>query len=105
MPLTPPVAEAPPVEEPVAVVRGKVVLRVSPWGRIFVNRAPIGMTPPRMELDLPVGQHRITVTNPAAPPMSWSVQVTQDEPVVLTHHFGEAPPRTMPTTEASDGNR
>lgn len=91
MPSMPQVVEPLPQEEQVAVVRGKVVLRVTPWGRIYVNRVAIGITPPRMEIDLPEGQHRISVTNPAAPPMVWNIQVKQDEPVVLTHHFVEKP--------------
>jgi serine/threonine protein kinase len=87
--------------EPVA--RGKVIFRVTPWGRIYVNRAGIGLTPPRMELDLPVGTHRVAVTNPAAPPMVWNIQVKKDEPVVLTHHFEPKPitdPSVTPPSEA-----
>lgn len=84
------------------VVRGKVILRVTPWGRIYVNRAGIGMTPPRMELDLPVGTHRVSVTNPAAPPMVWNIQVKKDEPVVLTHHFEPKTAGEQPAPPSSE---
>ena len=84
------------------VVRGKVIFRVTPWGRIYVNRAGIGMTPPRMELDLPVGTHRVSVTNPAAPPMVWTIQVKKDEPVVLTHHFEPKPAGAQPSSPPSE---
>ena len=95
-PPAPPTETTPPPEEVVEVVRGKVVLRVTPWGRIYVDRTAMGMTPPRMELNLPVGHHRIRVTNPAAPPMVWDIQLTRDEPVVLTHHFAKTPPMETP---------
>jgi serine/threonine protein kinase len=85
-----------PAEEPPPVVEGKVVLRITPWGRVHVNRKSFGMTPPRMELSLPAGEHRISVSNPAAPPVVWHVQVTAETPVVLTHHFAETPPRPSP---------
>jgi serine/threonine protein kinase len=84
------------------VVRGKVIFRVTPWGRIYVDRAGIGMTPPRMELDLPVGPHRVSVTNPAAPPMVWNIQVKKDEPVVLTHHFEPKPAGDPPASPPSE---
>lgn len=84
------------------VERGKVIFRVTPWGRIYVDRAGIGMTPPRMELDLPVGTHRVAVTNPAAPPMVWTIQVKKDEPVVLTHHFEPKPTGEQPSSPSSE---
>lgn len=98
-PSTAAVATALPAEP---IERGKVIFRVTPWGRIYVDRAGIGMTPPRMELDLPVGTHRVAVTNPAAPPMVWTIQVKKDEPVVLTHHFEPKPAGEQPSSPPSE---
>lgn len=95
LPVTPEAVAPPP--QAVPLVRGKVLLRITPWGRVFVDRKGVGLTPPRMVLDLPVGSHRISVTNPAAPPMVWTIQVTKDEPVVLTHHFAEKSTAEAPT--------
>ncbi len=66
---------------------GRVVLRVSPWGRVSVNGAVQGTTPPLTQLELPEGTHRIEVSNPAAAPMVRTVQVKKGEPVVLSHQF------------------
>jgi len=66
---------------------GRVVLRVSPWGRIAVNGNSLGTTPPLTSIELPEGLHRIDVSNPAAAPVSRTVQVKKGEPVVISHQF------------------
>lgn len=66
---------------------GRVVLRVSPWGRISVNGNSLGTTPPLTSVELPEGSHRIEVSNPAAAPVTKTVQVKKGEPVVVSHQF------------------
>ncbi|MBU0747873.1 MAG: protein kinase [Gammaproteobacteria bacterium] len=66
---------------------GRVVLRVSPWGRISVNGNALGTTPPLTQVELPEGTHRIEVSNPAAAPVVKTVQVKKGEPVVVSHQF------------------
>ncbi|MFY3384147.1 protein kinase domain-containing protein [Paracidovorax sp. MALMAid1276] len=83
-------ADPVPVEKPAAKPMGntgRVVLRVSPWGRISVNGSAQGTTPPLTQLELPEGSHRIEITNPAAAPAVRTVQVKKGEPVVLSHQF------------------
>ena len=92
---SPPIAQEPPQPrqeatepvKPVVRAKGTVLLRIKPWGRVYVNRSGKGVTPPLMELSLPVGTHRISVTNPASQPMVWTVLVKEGEPTVLTHSF------------------
>ncbi len=66
---------------------GRVVLRISPWGRISVNGNTLGTTPPLTHVELPEGSHRIEVSNPAASPVIKTVQVKKGEPVVISHQF------------------
>ncbi|CAN7211425.1 protein kinase [Acidovorax sp. LjRoot129] len=66
---------------------GRVVLRISPWGRISVNGNTLGTTPPLTHIELPEGSHRIEVSNPAASPVIKTVQVKKGEPVVISHQF------------------
>ena len=68
-------------------VTGKVVLRVTPWGNIRVDRAPMGTTPPLTQLELSEGQHQIDISNPASPSVSKVIQVRKGEPVVINHKF------------------
>ena len=68
-------------------VMGKVMLRVTPWGNVRVNRASLGTTPPLTQLELPEGQHQIDISNPASPTLSKVIQVRKGEPVVINHKF------------------
>lgn len=68
-------------------VMGKVMLRVTPWGNVRVDRAPMGTTPPLTQLELPEGQHQIDISNPASPTLSKVIQVRKGEPVVINHKF------------------
>lgn len=79
-----PPAKTPP--KPVGDV-GRVVLRISPWGRVSVNGNSLGTTPPLTHVELPEGSHRIEVNNPAAAPVVKTVQVKKGEPVVISHQF------------------
>lgn len=66
---------------------GRVVLRISPWGRVSVNGTAMGTTPPLTQVELPEGTHRIEVSNPAAASVIRTVQVKKGEPVVVSHQF------------------
>lgn len=79
-----------PIDKPVAKPvgdTGRLILRVSPWGRVSVNGAGQGTTPPLTQLELPEGVHRIEISNPAAASVTRTVQVKKGEPVVLSHQF------------------
>ena len=83
-------ASAPPRADAKALeprVMGKVMLRVTPWGNVRVDRAPMGTTPPLTQLELPEGQHQIDISNPASPTLSKVIQVKKGEPVVINHKF------------------
>jgi serine/threonine protein kinase len=66
---------------------GRVVLRISPWGRVSVNGSAQGTTPPLTQLELPEGAYRIEVSNPAAASVVRTVQIKKGEPVVVSHQF------------------
>ncbi|CAN7210113.1 protein kinase domain-containing protein [Acidovorax sp. LjRoot194] len=91
----PPKPETPAATEPLVAPKptkpigdvGRVVLRISPWGRISVNGSSLGTTPPLTHIELPEGSHRIEVSNPAAAPVVKTVQVKKGEPVVISHQF------------------
>jgi len=52
-----------------------------------VNGNSLGTTPPLTSIELPEGLHRIDVSNPAAAPVTKTVQVKKGEPVVISHQF------------------
>ncbi len=67
--------------------KGKIILRVMPWGNVSVDRVPAGTTPPLTQLTLSEGLHRIDISNPVAPTVTQMVLVKKGESVVLTHKF------------------
>ncbi|WP_326535493.1 serine/threonine-protein kinase [Pseudorhodoferax sp.] len=74
-------------ERPGVTDTGTVVLRVTPWGRVSVNRVVKGTAPPLRTLQLPEGEYRIEITNPVAAPVVRTVHVKKGESVVLQHKF------------------
>jgi eukaryotic-like serine/threonine-protein kinase len=71
-----------------APASGVVQLAIAPWGQIEVDGKAAGLTPPLAQLTLPVGEHVITVHNADFAPLTVTVRVTSDQPVVVRHRFG-----------------
>lgn len=66
---------------------GMVKLEVSPWGRVFVGKKAMGVTPPMTQLSLPQGKHVITIRNDDAPAYTQTVEVKAGQSVTLSHSF------------------
>lgn len=66
---------------------GTVKLAISPWGRVFVGRKAMGVTPPLNQLTLPQGKHVITIRNDDFPPYSRTVEVKPGQSVSVSHAF------------------
>ncbi|HEX2829836.1 MAG TPA: hypothetical protein VHP37_26045 [Burkholderiales bacterium] len=62
-------------------------LAIAPWGQIFVDGRPRGVSPPLQELELPAGRHRIEVRNSAAPTHVVNVNVKPGERLRIKHKF------------------
>ncbi len=83
-----PVVPAAPAAAAPAAVTGWVNIAISPWGQVEVNGTPAGTTPPLTRLELPSGQHTITVRNADFPPYTQRVTVDAERPVTVKHRFG-----------------
>jgi serine/threonine-protein kinase len=88
-PATAPRAAAPAAAAPLA--SGSVQLAISPWGQVEVDGQAAGTTPPLTRLTLTEGTHTITVRNEDFPPLTVTVQVSEDKLVTLRHRFGAGP--------------
>nr|MCU0966445.1 serine/threonine protein kinase [Burkholderiaceae bacterium] len=71
-----------------ALPPGVLHLAISPWGQVEVNGAVVGTTPPLTRLELPQGEHTITVRNEDFPPHTQRVLVDPERPVTVKHRFG-----------------
>ena len=89
-PVAPAAATPAPVAPPVAakpVPTGTVRLAISPWGRVFVGKRALGVTPPLTQFTLPQGRHTITIRNDDFPPYTETVEVRPGQPVTVSHAF------------------
>ncbi len=66
---------------------GIVVLEISPWGEVFVDNKPVGVTPPLAELKLPIGRHLIEVRHGERPAIAAQVDVDAAKPLRIRHRF------------------
>lgn len=70
------------------VPTGVLQLAISPWGDVAVDGRPAGTTPPLSQIRLSAGTHTITVSNADFAPLTLTVQVQADKPVLVRHRFG-----------------
>ena len=86
-------ATTPSVDQPVkndtpsAVILGKVVLRIKPWGTVSVNGVDKGPSPPTMQLQLAPGTYSIEIQNPAGSPVTKTVEVVAGKSTTVRHSF------------------
>jgi class 3 adenylate cyclase len=64
-----------------------VLLAISPWGEVFVNGKPAGVSPPMAELELEPGKYRIEVRNGAFKPYEEDVELASNQTVRIKHKF------------------
>jgi len=84
----PPAAEAAPAQPiKAATGNGTVRLAIKPWAEIRVGGVKRGVSPPLKELALPAGRHTIELRNPAAAPVTRTIEVQPGRPVTLKHQF------------------
>jgi serine/threonine protein kinase len=71
---------------------GSVALMIKPWGNVFVDGEPKGVSPPLKKLSLPEGRHYVRVVNPNFPEYVVNVSVSANKPAVVNRDFaGSAP--------------
>lgn len=67
--------------------KGVVKLAISPWGEVWVDGRSAGVAPPLNQLNLPEGEHTITIRNADAPEFRQTVHVQAGKPVRIKHQF------------------
>ncbi|RZK99717.1 MAG: serine/threonine protein kinase [Rubrivivax sp.] len=66
---------------------GVVKLAISPWGEVFEGDRSLGVTPPLVQLKLPVGKHTLIIRNGDAKPLRKTVDVKAGAAVNIDHQF------------------
>ncbi|CAN5223295.1 hypothetical protein BH10PSE17_BH10PSE17_28400 [soil metagenome] len=81
----PPAKSLTPPALPIAL--GTVSIAVSPWGELFVDGVPRGLSPPVSSLTLPAGKHTIEIRNGDSEPYKGTIEVSADETTRVRHRF------------------
>lgn len=71
----------------VATAHGTIKLAISPWGEVLVDGRAMGVAPPLNQLNLPAGQHVITIRNGDAPDFRQTIEVRPGKAVYVKHRF------------------
>jgi eukaryotic-like serine/threonine-protein kinase len=83
-------AAAPPeatVAAPVLTGTGTVELDIAPWGEVFVDGKPIGVSPPLLKLTLPAGRHGVEIRFGDKAAVTAQVDVDPAKPLQIRHRF------------------
>jgi class 3 adenylate cyclase len=70
-----------------AVPPATVFLDIKPWGEIYVNGKPQGVSPPKKFIKLDPGRYKIEFRNTTFPAHAESVDVKAREEITLRHRF------------------
>lgn len=64
-----------------------VNLAIVPWGEVFVNGKPQGVTPPKKNLKLAPGKYKIEIKNTTFAPHTEAIEVKSREEITIRHKF------------------
>ena len=84
---TPASPAAAPAPKPHLGTSALVQLAISPWGEVFVNGKPAGVSPPMAELELRPGKYRIEVRNGVFKPYQEDVELGSNQTIRIKHKF------------------
>jgi len=90
--LAPPVSAPAPVGTPPTPAAGPtalITLAVSPWGMVVVDGEEVGVSPPRTELELAPGKHRIEIRNGSFKPYIEILQLKPNQTLRIKHKFSD----------------
>ncbi|MES2352853.1 MAG: hypothetical protein V4568_00390 [Pseudomonadota bacterium] len=70
-----------------AAPASKLIIAVSPWGKVYVDGKHRGVSPPLTELMLSPGEHQVEIRNTDLPPYQAQIRVHRDHPFRIKHKF------------------
>jgi serine/threonine-protein kinase len=76
-----------PPAPPPAVANVPVSFDIRPWGEIFIDGRPTGVTPPLMQVEVPAGRHHIEIRHANAPAWQTDVDVQGTSAIHIEHGF------------------
>jgi hypothetical protein len=71
-----------------AISRANVILKIKPWGEVYVDGNMVGVSPPLIKLQLSLGEHVIEVRNTKFPVSTRVISLNAGMKVTVKHTFG-----------------
>ena len=71
-----------------AISRANVILKIKPWGEVYVDGNMVGVSPPLIKLQLSLGDHVIEVRNTKFPVSTRVISLKAGMKVTVKHKFG-----------------
>ncbi|QNA89687.1 PEGA domain-containing protein [Massilia sp. Dwa41.01b] len=84
---SPSAAQKADARRPAAPVSASYKLRIKPWGTLYVDGKPRGVSPPLKQIVLTPGKHTIRVVNPGFPEYVTTIQVGKNKSGAIEHDF------------------
>lgn len=76
-----------PAPQPAVTGTGTVQLDIAPWGEVFVDGKPIGVSPPLLQLTLPAGRHGVEIRYGDKAAVTAQVDVDPAKSLQIRHRF------------------
>jgi hypothetical protein len=76
------------VVESSVVAKANVILKIKPWGEVYVDGQMVGVSPPLTKLQVAPGEHVIEVRNTTFPVSTRVVNVKAGMKITVKHKFG-----------------
>jgi serine/threonine-protein kinase len=72
---------------PGAMVTVPVSFAIQPWGEIFIDGKPTGVTPPLTEIPMAIGHHHVEIRHGSSPSWAIEIDIAGTSPVRIEHSF------------------
>ncbi len=70
------------------VAKANVVLKIKPWGEVYVDGKMVGVSPPLTKLLVPLGEHVVEVRNTTFPVNTRVISLKAGMKITVKHKFG-----------------
>jgi hypothetical protein len=70
------------------VAKANVVLKIKPWGEVFVDGQMVGVSPPLTKLQVPLGEHVVEVRNTTFPVNTRVINLKPGMKITVKYTFG-----------------
>jgi serine/threonine-protein kinase len=72
---------------PAVVISVPVSFEIRPWGEIYIDGKPTGVTPPLTQVPVPVGHHHVEIRHGSSPAWQTDIDVQGTTTVRIEHSF------------------